>query len=185
MIMHPGLIIFKINLMPAGKEIFQKYPNNIFIETGSLVGDAIQYALDAGFKTVYSIELSNELYNICVNRFRDNDNVCLIFGDSSKELSKILDMIKESVTFWLDAHDSGGGTTRGEVESPLMQELDIISRHLIKTHTLIIDDLRCWHKEIQGFDIEMIKAKCLEINPQYSFIFENGFIENDILVAKI
>jgi hypothetical protein len=171
--------------MPAGKELFQKYMNPIFIETGSLVGDGIQHALDAGFKTVYSIELSKALYDICVNRFKDNDNVHIVFGDSSKELEWLLSTINEPVTFWLDGHDSGGGTVRGEVESPLMQELEIINKHQIKTHTLIIDDLRCWHKEIQGFDTEMIKSKCLEINSEYSFIFENGFIENDILVVKI
>lgn len=171
--------------MPAGKEIFKKYPNPVFIETGSLVGDGIQHALNAGFKTIYSIELSRKLYDICVKRFEDIDNVHLIWGDSGKELGRLLTMIKEPATFWLDGHDSGGGTARGEVESPLMQELEIIKEHPIKTHTLIIDDLRCWHKEIQGFDTEIIKSKCLEINPQYSFIFENGFIENDILVAKI
>jgi hypothetical protein len=185
MIMRPGLMIYKINSMPAGKELFQKYMNPVFIETGSLVGDGIQHALNAGFKTVYSIELSKALYDICVNRFKSYDNVHIILGDSSKELDLLLNMIKEPATFWLDGHDSGGGTARGEIESPLMQELEIISKHPIKTHTLIIDDLRCWHKEIQGFDTEIIKSKCLEINPGYSFIFEDGFIENDILVAKI
>lgn len=171
--------------MPAGKEIFQKYLNPVFIETGSLVGDAIQHALNAGFETVYSIELSKALYNICIERFKDNDNVHFIHGDSSKELERLLNMIKEPVTFWLDAHDSGGGTARGEVESPLMQELEIIGKHFIKTHTLIIDDLRCWSIQVQGFDLNMIMSKCMEINPSYKFIFENGFIENDILVAKI
>jgi hypothetical protein len=171
--------------MPAGREIFQKYPNPVFIETGSLVGDAIQHALDAGFKTVYSIELSKALYNICKERFKNNDNVHLILGDSSKELGRLLIMIKEPVTFWLDAHDSGGGTARGEVESPLIQELEIIKGHFIKNHTLIIDDLRCWNIQVQGFDTVIIKLKCLEINPDYKFIFEDGFIPNDILVAKI
>ena len=171
--------------MPAGKEIFQKYPNKIFIETGSLVGDGIQHALDAGFKIVYSIELSPTLYNICIERFKDNDNVHLVLGDSNKELNGILNIIKEPVTFWLDGHDSGGVTARGELESPLMQELDIIASHTIKTHTIIIDDLRCWTIENNEFDTSSIMDKILTINPNYLFTFENGFVENDILIAMI
>ena len=141
--------------------------------------------MDVGFNTVYSIELSQTLYDICVKRFKDNDNVHLVLGDSSKVMGDLLKMIKEPVTFWLDGHDSGGVTARGEIESPLMQELDIISTHQIKNHTIIIDDLRCWTIENNGFDISSIKDKILTINPDYLFTFENGFVENDILIAMI
>lgn len=171
--------------MPADKELFKKYPNPIFIETGSLVGDGIQHALDAGFEIVFSIELSRTLYSLCADRFIDYDNVHLILGDSSKELSELLSMIKKPVTFWLDAHDSGGGTARGDVESPLMRELEIIGNHHIKTHTILIDDLRCWSVANNGFDIEMIRAAILRINGDYKFTFENGFQPYDILAAKI
>lgn len=171
--------------MPADKNLFQKYLNPVFIETGSLVGDGIQNALDTGFKMIYSIELSKALYDICVNRFKDNDNVHLIFGDSSKELSRLLSMIKEPVTFWLDGHYSGGPTAIGDLDSPLMEELEAISNHPIKNHTLIIDDLRCWTISSHGFDTMSIMKKILTINPAYFFIYANGHIENDILIAKI
>jgi hypothetical protein len=170
--------------MPAGKSLFQQYPNKIFIETGSLIGDAIQAALDSGFKTVYSIEIAKYFYDICVDRFRYNDNVHLILGDSGKELSRLLTMIKESATFWLDGHYSGG-PVKGDIDSPLMQELDAISNHKIKTHTIIIDDLRCWTKESHGFDIKDIVEKISSINPDYMFIYANGQVENDILIAKV
>jgi hypothetical protein len=171
--------------MPADKNLFQKYPNPVFIETGSLIGDGIQSALDAGFETIYSIELSSKLYDICIERFKDNDNVHIIFGDSGKELPKLLSMIKEPVTFWLDGHYSGGPTALGDLDSPLMQELDAIGNHYIKNHTLIIDDLRCWTKDTHGFDTLDIMKKILTINPAYFFIYANGHIENDILIAKI
>ena len=53
--------------MPSKKEIFQKYINNYFIETGSYLGDGIQQAIDAGFKNIISIELSDKYFNICKN----------------------------------------------------------------------------------------------------------------------
>lgn len=171
--------------MPASKEIFQKYPNPVFIETGSYHGDGIQLALDAGFKNIYSIELGWKLYNLCVERFKDNPDVHLILGDSGKILRDLLDIIKEPVTFWLDGHYSGGSTALGDIDSPLMQELETIGNHLIKNHTLIIDDIRCWTINSHGFDKMVIMKKILTINPDYIFIFENGCIENDILIAKL
>lgn len=171
--------------MPADSNIFKNYPNRIFIETGSLIGDGIQNALDSGFKIVFSIELSKMLYNICVDRYKDNDNVHIILGDSSEVLGELLTMIKEPITFWLDGHYSGEPTAKGKVESPLMYELEIIRGHPIKTHTLIIDDLRCWTINNNGFDVSSIVKKIRTINPNYKFIYENGYIPDDILIAKI
>lgn len=171
--------------MPANKELFEKYINPVFIETGSYYGDGIQLAIDAGFEIIYSIESSFELYEQCVARFKDMDNVHLLLGKSQRILEKLLININKPVTFWLDAHD--------EHSSPLLRELKIIENHHIKTHTIIIDDLREWSVEKYGFDIDTLKVKILEINPDYIFILEDGYIpcsdvigyDNDILVAKI
>jgi hypothetical protein len=170
--------------MPASKEIFAKYPNQIFIETGSWHGDGIQQALDAGFSEIYSIELSRDLYNLCVERFKDNPKVHLMQGDSAYVLNNLIPIINQPATFWLDGHYSGGDTALGSLNSPLIQELEAIKRSHIKNHTILIDDLRCWVLGQHGFNTEIIKQKCLEINSKYLFTFEDGFIENDILVAK-
>lgn len=167
----------------ASKELFQRYMNPVFIESGSFMGDGIQMALDAGFKKIYSIELSENLYRKCVVRFRDNENVNLIFGDSHLVLDDLLIGINERVTFWLDGHWAGDDTAIGRYESPLIQELEAIGRHHIKNHIILIDDLRCWNRDVQGFDTEIIRQKCLEINPAYRFTFENGYMPNDILAA--
>lgn len=47
---------------------FEKYPNPIWVETGSHHGDGIQQAIDAGFKELYSIELSHDLYLRCCGK---------------------------------------------------------------------------------------------------------------------
>jgi len=171
--------------MTASADLFRKYPNPVFIETGSFYGDGIKRALDAGFKTIFSIELSPKHHKHCLNRFKNNPEVHLILGDSHLMLPTLLRYIDENVTFWLDGHYSEGDTVMGKYRSPLMQELDVIRSHKLNTHILIIDDLRCWEKAVYGFDIDIIKDKCLEINPQYSFIIEDGYVPKDILVAKV
>jgi len=177
--------------MSAPKELFKKYPNPVFIETGSFKGDGIQQALDAGFKIVYSIELSKNLYSNCVNRFMDNNDVHLILGDSGEMLGALMIMIKEPVTFWLDGHYSGGETALGSLNSPLLQELEAITDHNIKNHTILIYDLRGWDKNKHGFDTHDLIEKIKEINPDYKFTLEDGYdyeleivYPNDILVAK-
>ena len=138
----------------------------------------------------YSIELEDNLYLRCVERFKDK-NIHLIHGDSTEVLDSLLSDIDVPVTFWLDGHSSGTDpdtgivTTFGKYKSPILQELDIIQRHHIKTHTILIDDLRLWSIAEYGFDTKTIMEKCLQINPRYEFTFEDGYVKNDILVAWI
>ena len=40
--------------MSGSAAVFSKYPNPVFIETGSHTGDGIQFAIDAGFQTIIS-----------------------------------------------------------------------------------------------------------------------------------
>lgn len=169
--------------MPGSKELFQKYMNPVFIETGTYRGDGVQQAIDAGFKKICSIELSFDLYKQCMKRF-NNDKVLLLLGDSAEVLPKLLKGINESVTFWLDGYYSGGETAMGKQNTPLLQELDVIKNHSIKTHTILIDDLRGWYKDTHGFDTLDLMRKILEINPDYVFTLEDGFIPGDILVAR-
>lgn len=173
--------------MPTNIELFRRHNHNsVFIETGSFNGDGIKNALFSDYKEIHSIELAESRYYYCKSHFRYNPNVHLYLGDSVKELPKILQEVKEPATFWLDAHYSGYGTTFAETLTPLMRELDVIGKHEIKTHTIIIDDLREWKRDYPaiGFGVDDIKEKILEINPDYMFSFAEGFIPNDILVAE-
>lgn len=173
--------------MPANTDVFSKYPNTVFLETGSFLGDGIQQALDAGFQKVISIELSNKYFSICSNRFSNNPKVEIVQGDSFKVLHEIIKDINEPITFWLDGHHSCGDTALGEYWAPLIQELDVIKEHPIKTHTILIDDMRCWENPNpnHGFYKEDIFNKLKEINTEYQLTFEDGCEKNDILAAHI
>lgn len=165
--------------MPAISDLFKKYINGIFIETGSGSGEGIQAALSAGFQKVYSIELSPKMYEICTKKYKLNNDVHLFLGDSQDVLSKIIVEIDEPVTFWLDAHASGGDTM-GAALPPIIEELEIIKSHSIKTHNILIDDLRCWNWN------GILKKKLLEINPDYIIRLEDSSLfKNDIMAATI
>lgn len=167
-------------------EVFLSHPHRIFVETGSYRGDGIQNALDAGFEEVYSIELAPHLYEHCCKRFEDNPQVHLFLGDSSKTLGSILELINEPVTFWLDGHYSWGDTAKGESNTPILEELKIISEHSIKTHTVLIDDVRQFGEmEFDYITHENIVDALLKINSEYVLYYEDGYQKNDVLVAEV
>ena len=170
----------------SNREVFAKYPNAYFIESGSYQGDGIQRALDAGFPCVYSIELSASLHWHCKNRFAWNPAVHLVLGDSSAVMSLVLDEIDAPATIWLDGHYSSGITARGETNTPILKELEAIAQHPIKKHTILIDDIRCCGTADFDFvTLDEIISAILKINPAYQIHYEDSYCRNDILVALI
>lgn len=168
------------------RAVFAKYPNKYFIETGSHEGDGIQMALEAGFEKIYSIELSMSSYAYCQNRFKNQPKVTLLQGDSTYILPQLLERIDAPATFWLDGHYSEGITAKGETNTPILSELESIQRHPIKTHTIMIDDVRQFGtREFDFIPLTEILKKIYEINPEYSIFYEHGYIANDVLIARI
>src|SRR5262245_43970141 len=110
--------------MPTSDSVFARYPNKLFVESGSLNGDGIQAALNAGFSSVLSIELSAKYFEHCRNRCKGRPEVILMQGDTEDVLPRILPSITVPATFWLDGHHSCGDTALGKHWAPLMQELE-------------------------------------------------------------
>lgn len=178
---------FNFNLCAtASPSLFEKYKNEYFIETGTYEGEGILMALNAGFPQVYSIELSPTLHAFCCERFISDSNVHILLGDSTNILPILLKHIDAPATFWLDGHYSGGSTSKGSQNTPILFELESIKNHPIHTHTILIDDVRCFGTDQFDFiGINEIVLKILEINQDYIISFEDGHQENDILVAKV
>lgn len=189
--------------MPISTEILKKYLSTVFVETGSHTGDGIKSAVDAGFDLVVSIELSEKWYNHCRQRFPRSvpdaenitlmpkySNVFLIKGDSGDLLGGTLNILSaHKCTIWLDGHWSGGDTAKGIDETPLLRELHCIARTRRNSHTILIDDMRCWTRESVGFDKTDLVNIVKVINPRYNISFidgvdpSGGFFKDDILVA--
>jgi len=121
-----------------------KYSCKILVETGTYLGDMMQ-AQKENFEKLYSIELSKELWERAVNRFRKDPNVEIINGDSGKVLFTLVPAFREPVLFWLDGHYSGGITAKGETECPVFLELEAILIPGVHKHVILIDDARLFN----------------------------------------
>ena len=169
---------------------FKDFANYYFVETGAYSGDGTKKALDSrSFKEFYSLEINEgSVYN-CRLRFNNQTNVHFIQGDSKKDLWNIIKNLNKPITFWLDAHIYPG-LTDGTKNCPLLEELDQIKKHHIKTHTILIDDMSCCGSI--AFDYitkaDLIK-KIKEINPDYVIKFLDGGdldeVKDNILYASV
>lgn len=190
--------------MPLTVEVLKKYRTSNFVETGTFVGNGVKIAIECGFRNIYSVELSEKLYRDNVERFKDFKNVNLFCGSSEETLARIIKDISGPITFWLDAHYSGGVTEMGQSNCPILCELEIIGSHPVRTHTILIDDIRLFgknylaHEELREMDeterkqflfedieIATIQETILKTNNNYRFRYENGHKEADVLAAFI
>ena len=168
--------------------------SDTFVETGSCWGRTIQYALDAGFKRIKSVEFYDSCYDSCRAKFSGNDSVELFKGMSVDVLPEMLKDVDKPAVFWLDAHPSGEGTggydelvkegrsSEFAQHNILCRELEIIFGHR-DDHIILIDDMNWEHREKEYEDIILAK------NIDYEFFMINEqftpeiFFENKILVA--
>jgi len=171
---------------------FVNHLNHTLVETGSYRGDGIQAALDAGFQKIISFEIVPALYDHCVQRFNGNSKVELILGSSVELLYPTIKDVSDSITFWLDGHYSCGVTGHDpDYMCPIIPELEQIKRHG-SNHTILIDDRRLFRivpnsriEEYFNITEHTVRSKLYEINPKYEISYENGYIENDVIVAKL
>ncbi len=117
-----------------------KFRIDVLVETGTYKGDTINAVKDC-FRKIYSVELSAHLYSQCQERFKNETNIELIQGDSSAEISNILEKLTGPAIFWLDAHHSGGETTHSNKATPVKDELDKIFSSPYD-NVILIDDAR-------------------------------------------
>ena len=162
------------------KEFIAKFKGNkIFVETGTQTGAGVESALFSGFEEIHSIEIREDFYNIALKQFKDNPKVHLYLGDSRIELPKILEKIKEPATFWLDAHSN--------TDSPILEELEMLKKHPIKNHTILIDDCGNFDKAMGKIGFFVIAKNTQQINLNYKLQLDtaNAAYPQAVLVAKL
>lgn len=155
-----------------------------FIETGSHIGFGIELALHSGFSKIYSIELMPEFYEACVEKFKDNDKVELILGDSFYKLEEILEKNPGTpFTYWLDGHYSGAGTAFGVKESPLLKELEVILSRGVSGELIYVDDMRLYRNFDEELHIKSISELIAKYVPDAKMHYEASIHDPlDILV---
>lgn len=177
------MVIFK----SLTKELLSKYTNKIFVETGTQYGYGIDVALECGFEKIYSVDIDSKYHYESSLKFKkeiEEGKVELFIGDSALMLKDILSKIDEPITFWLDAHADAG--IIGKSTCPVLDELEQIAQHRIKTHTILVDDRRMfgvyWGV---GTKEEDVRNKIISINPFYKLYLADGCEPNDIIVAHV
>ena len=136
-------------------EIQKEYNLSYFVETGTLYGETLDYVKQFGFDKLFSMEIMPSLYEACVKKYKEEQNVRIYLGDTSKDFGNLLVDIplEERVLFWLDAHFPGaegcglpyGFCADTDQRIPLKKELEQIknNRNIDKDY-FIIDDLRVY-----------------------------------------
>jgi hypothetical protein len=147
----------------------------ILIETGTYQGDMVEAMKDA-FNKIYSIELKRELYERATKRFDRNDHISIIHGDSGKVLREVLAKINEPCLFWLDGHYSAGITAKGELDTPINEELNHILNHPVEGHVILIDDARLFVGENHYPRIDELKDIILKRHSDWILEDEHDII---------
>jgi len=129
---------------------------DVFIETGTYLGDSLAHAARADFKKLYSIEIAPDLVAKARERFKHDPRIEIIEGSSSEVLEPLLNRTKENIVLWLDAHFSGcyadyNGDQNKDSRVPLEAEILALQRRSSKyADVILIDDLRCYEDSIPG-----------------------------------
>ena len=158
------------------------YGTQIFVETGTFLGDTVDYFKDK-FKQVISIELSEELALKAKNRFINQPNVRIISGDSGTLLKELINTFNTPAIFWLDGHYSSEfmigdefiRTAKGETNTPVENELTTILKSQ-GNHIVMIDDARLFTGLDDYPSIGMIKRLVRKHGNGYQVKVENDII---------
>jgi hypothetical protein len=113
----------------------------LFVETGTFLGETT-LAMSGIFERCWTVEIDKSLYEQALVRFNGRRNITALHGDSATLIGDILRDIDAPAIFWLDGHYSKANTGRGEIDTPIVNELRQIFEHPITRHVILIDDAR-------------------------------------------
>ena len=168
---------------------FQRFRRPIFVETGTLVGNGLWCALQAGCDLSHSIEIHEHQYRAACERFQQEiqqGRVRLHHGDSGEILPSIIAEIHSPTLFWLDAHMSQNYGPKLAKSCPALEELDAIDRSAIRNHVILIDDVACFDNAAHdNIPLQAVKDRILEINPAYQFELLDAVLPGNILAAWV
>lgn len=157
------------------KDYARKYSIATFVETGTYLGSTTKAVKDT-FSKIFTIELDKLLYKRAQQKFKKYPHITIIQGDSAKVVFKLLKKITAPTLFWLDAHYSKGITAKGEVETPINEELNSIFNHKIKNHIILIDDVDVFTGKNNYPTIKGLRDKIIKLGLEYKLILRENMM---------
>ena len=153
-----------------------------WVETGTYLGDTTKFlAKNFPNSKIISIEPQLLIFNFAKFRLRRVKNILLVNGSSEERFEEAVSGLIGPVNFWLDGHFSGDITFKGETNSPISKELDLIEKYKDNFGKLVvlIDDIR-------GFDGDL-NSGYPSRDTVVAWANKNNLnwnIEQDIFIAK-
>ena len=159
--------------------------HNVFIATGMGNEESAKVALSLGFSRIYIVESNRRSIlrdKICFSRVRE---VHVSVRSVLDFLEELLPKIHQPTVFWLDTPEARDCSDL--LAGLILEELDIISRHCIKEHVVLVSNMSAFARKegfygIRTYDIE---RALLDINPEYKLCFVDGVVPSDVLVASL
>lgn len=144
-----------------------------FIETGTNTGKTVCF-MQPHFEKVWSIELSQKLYNGFLQQAKSYGNVTTFLGPSEEVLPELCKKAEGNAIFYLDAHYCYGTSAKGISDCPLIEEIKAIKERKYDD-IIICDDLMYFSKVKQGLDWQHVTVeKIKEILGE-----DKSYIEHD------
>lgn len=153
-----------------------------WVETGTFLGETTELLAEHG-SHVTSLEPAKSLFDRASEKFKGYAKVTLLNAASEDAFPGLLAGLSGDVNFWLDGHYSAGDTFQGEKDTPIIEELNCIERHIGNFGKLavLVDDVRCFNPHLAEYSQY----------PSLNFLVDwanknnlNWHIEHDIFIAR-
>ncbi len=133
------------------KEYGKRFGLQTLVETGTYRGEMVT-AVKSTFADIYSIELNPQLFQAAHQQFSRDPHIHLLQGDSAEVLPELLPHLSGPLLFWLDAHYSGGITSKATSNTPVMEEIRHILAQWKEGSVILIDDARLFTDQREYLD---------------------------------
>ena len=146
-----------------------------FIETGTAYGQSVD-SIRPYFEKIFTVEISEKLYEWLSPQVGHWDNVQRVLGDSLIEIPKYLNSLAKDdhVFFWLDAHWSQGLSSKNHLDVPLVEECSIIdNNYQADVGLVVIDDIRLFETKLDEDWSDISKDNVF-----------NSFVNFDIVISQ-
>lgn len=151
-------------------EYARRFGRRVLVETGTYLGAMVVDTRHV-FDKIYSIELDPRLNAHARRLFASDPGVDLRLGDSALLLPELLRELDGPALFWLDAHDSGGLTARGRLETPVREELKLILTAAVDP-VVLVDDAHLFTGRNDYPTLDEVAATASKLRP--GFVLQVG-----------
>jgi hypothetical protein len=156
------------------RQVARQFGCRALIETGTYIGDMVQHMLPH-FDEIHTIELAPFYYQRACRRFAKRSMVSVYHGDSGEILPKVIASLQGRATIWLDAHWSGGITAKAALNTPIVAELETVSKY--PQHVVLIDDADAFNGA-DGYPVlAELKGVAQRLLPTHTYTVRNNIIE--------